>query len=89
MLRKSADSDHVGGTMKDLKLNENDYVFFPVNDNNKLDGEGGSHWSLLVYTSDKKHRGFYHHDPIGRTNLQHATELMERLSGLMCFLRTK
>ena len=32
MLRKSADSEHVGGTMKDLKLNENDYVFFPVND---------------------------------------------------------
>ena len=26
MLRKSADSDHVGGTMKDLKLNENDCV---------------------------------------------------------------
>ena len=24
MLRKSSDSDHVGGTVKDLKLNEND-----------------------------------------------------------------
>ena len=43
MLRKSTDLDLVRGTMKDLKLNENDYVFFPVNDNNKLDGEGGNH----------------------------------------------
>ena len=53
-------------------------MFFPVN--NKLDGNVGSHWSLLVYASDKKHRGFYYHDPIGRANLQHATELMERMS---------
>ena len=89
MLRKSADSDHVGGTVKDLKLNENDYVFFPVNDNNKLDGEGGSHWSLLVYASDEKHRGFYHHDPIGSANLQHATELMERLSKANVFFKSK
>ena len=64
-------------------------MFFPVNDNNKLDGEGGSHWSLLVYASDEKHRGFYHHDPIGRANLQHATELMERLSKADVLFKTK
>ena len=80
MLRKSPDLDHVRGTVKDLKLNEKDYIFFSDNNNNKLDGEGGTHWSLLVYTSDEKHRGFYLHDSIGRANLHHATELMERLS---------
>ena len=89
ILRKSADLDHVRGTVKDLKLDENNYVFLPVNDNNKLDGEGGSHWSLLVYAADEKHRGFYHHDPIGRANLQHATELMERLSKADGFFKNK
>ena len=85
MLRKSPDSYLVAKTVKDLKLNEKDYVFFPVNNNNKLDGEGGSHWSLLVYASDKRHRGFYHHDPISGTNLQHATELMEFIKGQHIF----
>ena len=66
-----------------------DYVFFPVNNNNKLDGEGGTHWSLLVYASEEKHRGFYHHDPIGRANLQYATELMERLSMADLFFKSK
>ena len=78
MLRKSSDSYHIANTVKDLKLNENVYVFFSVNDNNKVDSEDGSHWSLLVYASDGNHRGFYHHDPIGSANLQHKTELMER-----------
>ena len=73
MLRKSPDSHLVARTVKDLKLNEMDYVFFPVNDNDKLDGEGGSHWSLLVYVSGKRHGGFYHHDPINGANLRHAT----------------
>ena len=43
MLRKSTDLDLVRGTINDLKLNENNYIFFPVNDSNKLDGEGGNH----------------------------------------------
>ena len=89
MLKKSADSDLVGNTMKELKLTEKDYVFFPVNNNNKLDGEGGSHWSLLVYASDRKHRGFYHHDPIGGANHQHAIELMEGLSKADVFFKTR
>ena len=79
MLRKFTDLDLVRGTIKDLKLNKNDCIFFPLNDNNKLDGEGGNHWSLLVYASDEKHRSFYHHDPIGRANLRHATELRDNL----------
>ena len=63
-------------------------VFFPVN-GNKLDGESRNHWSLLVYASDEKHRSFYHHDPIGRANLWHATELMEKLSKADAFFEYK
>ena len=88
MLRKSPDLDHVKGTVKDLKLNDKDYIIFSVN-NNKLNGEGGTHWSLLVYTSDEKHRGFYHHDPMGRANLHHAVELMEKLSNADVSFRKK
>ena len=57
--------------------------------NNKLNGEGGSHWSLLIYVSDNKHRGFYHHDPMGNANLKHATELMEGLSKADVHFKTK
>ena len=27
-------------------------MFFPVNNNNKLEGEGGIHWSLLVFKTN-------------------------------------
>ena len=77
MLRKASDLDHVRGTVKDLKLSEKDYIFFSVSDNNQTDGEGGTHWSLLMYSSDEKQGGFYHHDPMGRANIHHAVELME------------
>ena len=60
MLRKASDLDHVRGTLKDLKLSEKDYIF-PVSDNNRTDREGGSHWSLLMYSLDEKQGGFHHH----------------------------
>jgi len=63
-------------------------VVFPVN-NNKLNGEGGSHRSLLINVSDNKYRGFYHHDPIGNASLKHATELMEGLSKFDVHFKTK
>ena len=68
ILRKSSDPGTVAKMVEDLKLKEMDYVFFPVNNNDKVDGEGGSHWSLLVYISDKRHMKFYHHDPIRDAN---------------------
>ena len=77
---KDLDLDHVRSIVKSLELNEKDYIFFPVNNNNQLEGEGGTHWSLLVYSSVEKHRGFHHHDPMGRANINHAVELMEKLS---------
>ena len=42
-----------------------------------------------MYTSDKKHKGFYHHDPMGRANLRHAVELMEKLSNADVSFRKK
>merc|ERR1711874_568024 len=46
---------------------------------NRTNTEGGTHWSLLMYSSDEKQGGFYHHDPMGMANIHHAAELMEKL----------
>ena len=42
MLRKSPDSCVVAKTVEDLKLKEKVCVFFPVNNNDKVDREGGA-----------------------------------------------
>ena len=89
ILRKSPDPGTVAKTVEDLKLKEMDYVFFPVNNNDKVDGEGGSHWSLLVYISDKRHVKFYHHDPISGANHRHANELIKNLSKANTFFKSK
>ena len=35
---------------------------------------------MLLYCSNEAHRGFYHHDPISKSNFKHAIELMGELS---------
>ena len=46
-----------------LELNQKDYVFFPINNNQNSEVAGGSHWSLLCW--DKNKRNFIHLDSIG------------------------
>merc|ERR1711874_499184 len=89
ILRKSLDPCTVAKTVEDLKLKEKDCVFFPVNNDDKVDGEGGSHWSLLVYISNKKYVKFYHHDPISGANNRHANELIKNLSKANTFFKSK
>ena len=74
--------------VEDLKLKEMDYVFFPVNNNDRVDGEGGSHWSLLVYISDKRHVKFFHHDLISDANHRHANKLIGNLSRANTFFKS-
>ena len=78
LLRKTESPDNRKNIIKDLKMDEKEYVIFPVNNNDKMEEGGGSHWSLLVYS--KKEEGFYHHDPIKRANYKHAVELMYKIS---------
>ena len=47
------------------KLNEYDWVMYPVN-NDAPEGNGGTHWSLLVYR--KRDNKFLHFDPIKGLN---------------------
>ena len=46
-----------------LELNEKEFVFFPITNNQNIETAGGSHWSLIVY--DKKNSCFIHLDSIG------------------------
>ena len=55
-----------------------DWIFFPVSDRkNTMDGDGGSHFSLAIF-SKKDHR-FFHFDPIRGLNKRSALELMTNL----------
>ncbi|MCP4255395.1 MAG: hypothetical protein GY775_18725, partial [Candidatus Scalindua sp.] len=60
---------------KNLKINENEWVLYPIN-NKKDDKEisGGTHWSLLLYS--KKDRTYYHFDPIQSMNESHAKHMI-------------
>merc|ERR1712121_39393 len=87
IFRRSPDPRTVAKTVEDLKLKEKNYILFPVNNNNRVEGEGGSHWSLLVYISDK--RNFYHYDPIRGANNRQANELVRKLSETDTFCKSK
>ena len=67
--------------VEDIKkhgLVDTEYIFLPVNNNDYLDRDAGSHWSLLVY--NKSNNEFYHHDPIRGTNNRHALEIVSGMA---------
>ena len=50
----------------------------PVNDNEELGKDAGSHWSLLVY--GKKSNKFYHYDSMGGANEKYARQIITILT---------
>ena len=64
--------------IKKRGLIDTEYIFLPVNNNDYLDRDAGSHWSLLVY--NKSNNEFYHHDPIRGTNNRHALEIVKGMA---------
>ena len=60
-----------------------------MNNSTKLEREEGSHWSMLLYCTKESHRGFYHHNPVYKSNFKHANELMGELSYANDFFRSK
>ena len=59
-----------------------DYLILPVNNNN-VDKQGGSHWSLLLYCRNKNE--WYHLDSLNRFNSRHAMTLAENLNQYLEF----
>ena len=77
LIRKSKDKIDIKETIKNLKINEKDWVFYPVSNNDQVNKPGGgTHWSLLVCCKVKN--VYYHHDPIYPTNGMHAVELVKK-----------
>ena len=74
ILKECADKKIVNDLKQDLKINEMEWVFYPINNNKKSDSVGGTHWSLLLFC--KKENRYYHYDPIEGKNKDHAKELI-------------
>ena len=73
LIRVSNNKMDTKETLENLQINEKDWVFFPVSNNNRVGMPGGgTHWSLLLYSRQKN--VFYHHDPIYPINNMHASE---------------
>lgn len=60
-----------------LGINQKQFVFFPLNDNDSPDTAGGSHWSLLVYS--KPESSFFHFDSSCVSNHNAAWEFASHL----------
>ena len=67
----------VENLIKDLDLENSEYIMLPVNDNKELSKDAGDHWSLLVY--GKKTNKFYHYDSIEGSNEKHARKIITSL----------
>merc|ERR1712082_483957 len=62
LIRVSDNRMDVKETLENLQINQKDWVFYPVSNNNQVTMPGGgTHWSLLVYSRLKNI--YYHHDP--------------------------
>ncbi|CAL4075733.1 unnamed protein product [Meganyctiphanes norvegica] len=76
LIKVSTDEKDIKGAIDDIGLRKADWLFFPVNDNH-TDKEGGSHWSLLLYSQNEN--TFYHFDPICGMNDESVTMLIKKL----------
>ena len=74
ILKECADKKTMIDLKQDLRINEMEWVFYPINDNKNSDSVGGTHWSLLLFC--KKENKYYHYDPIEGKNKDHAKELI-------------
>ena len=78
LIRVSKNKMDTKETLENLQINEKDWVFYPVSNNNRVTKSGGgTHWSLLVYSRLKN---VYYYDPIHPTNEIHARQLIHKIS---------
>lgn len=79
LIKKSQSLEEVQTLLKDAAVDKYEYVLAPVNDRKDDSKQGGSHWSLLMYT---RNTDTYHHlDSLEPLNTSHAERLAARLSG--------
>ena len=59
-------------------LTNKEYIMMPVNNNDDLEKDAGTHWSLLIYK--KTDNKFYHYDSTNGINEKHAKKVIELIS---------
>ena len=79
MIRKQGVSEKACVSVVDIinngDLTNKEYIMMPVNNNDDLEKDAESHWSLLIYRkTDSK---FYHYDSIRGVNKIHAKKVIE------------
>ncbi|XP_052861851.1 sentrin-specific protease 8 [Anopheles cruzii] len=65
-----------------LRAAERAFVFFALNDNDRADRAGGTHWSLLVFS--RPEQTFYHFDSSRNANGEYARGLVAILKRALC-----
>lgn len=60
-----------------LYARNKDFIFFALNDNERTECAGGSHWSLLVFSHPE--RAFFHFDSHQGSNYSQARDLSTKL----------
>ncbi|XP_046674767.1 sentrin-specific protease 8-like [Homalodisca vitripennis] len=78
-LKINTDSEDTVKMRSSLALDTYDYVLAAVNNREDETREGGTHWSLLVYTRESN--TYYHLDSVEPLNCPHAQRLAVALSG--------
>ncbi|CAL4089430.1 unnamed protein product, partial [Meganyctiphanes norvegica] len=80
-LLKIGDTKDLNYTLDSLEAWWKEYIIMPLNDNNSANKEGGSHWSLLVYS--KHDDKWYHFDSKQGSNIKHARRLVSRVNSYL------
>ena len=65
-LIKLTDPSQISIFLEPLDASEKKFIFFPLNNCERRDSTGGSHWSLLVFS--KVENTFFHFDSFKRSN---------------------
>lgn len=77
LIKSSGDKTSLNQLYDDLQMGSYDYLILPVNDRINEECEGGTHWSLLVYSSGCGR--CYHWDSVRGVNSQHAAKMAAQL----------
>ena len=77
------DLNDLAEALSQINLENRSLIFCAINDNNNPSSSGGSHWTLLVY-STIKNKGYYY-DSLGfhRINYENSKDVLNKLSKLL------
>lgn len=74
---KICPSEDLSVFLDPLQVKERDFIFMALNDCEKVESPGGTHWSLLVYS--KPEDTFFHLDSLSGSNFKQAWKLAANL----------